>query len=145
VETVRVRLSRARERLRDRLIRRGIGPERVAAVGWVTADPVANLPLAPRSSAGNLLGGAAWVEATVKGARALGAGRAAGAGAVPASVVFSDEGVIRSMAVNRWKTVAILLLATAMTVAGAIVFAAGGPGAQDKGESPKDQPGVSTP
>jgi RNA polymerase sigma factor (sigma-70 family) len=145
VGTVRVRLSRARERLRGRLTRRGFGPERVTAVGWFMSDPGAILLLATASStAGMLLGGAAWVEATVKAARAFSVGREAMAGTVSASVLYFYEEVVRAMMMNWWRTAAVWLLAAGMTVAGAIGFAAGGPSGQDKGATSKNQPGAAT-
>jgi hypothetical protein len=145
VGTVRVRLSRARERLRGRLTRRGFGAERVLAIGGFLPDPGAILPAAAASTAGSLLGGAAWVEATVNAARAVSLGRAAMAGMVSASVLYSYEGVLRIMMMNWWRTVAVWLLAAGTTVGGAVVIAEGGPLAQDSGASSKSQPGGTTP
>jgi hypothetical protein len=46
------------------------------------------------------------------------------------------------MMMKRGRTATVWLLAAGMTVAGAIVFAAGGPNGQDEGASSKVQPGT---
>jgi RNA polymerase sigma factor (sigma-70 family) len=142
VGTVRVRLSRARDRLRDRLTRRGFGPEHVVLPELTAACPDerrtgAKEPVAPSMP----LCGAAWLEATVKSAEAVSLGRAAMSGTVSASVQFLYEGMIKAMLMNRGKMVAIWLLGSGVTVAGAIALAAGAPGTQDKGVSPAGSSG----
>jgi hypothetical protein len=47
---------------------------------------------------------------------------------------------MQTMIMNRWKTAAIWLLGGGVTVTGAIVLAASGPGAQDKGKPRTGQP-----
>ena len=142
VGTVRVRLSRARDRLRARLTRRGFGPARVAPIGWFMPDPGAILPPTMAATTEQFLGSAAWVEATVKAARALSVGREAMSGTVSASVLYFYEGVVRAMIINWWRTAAVWLLAAGMTVAGAIAFAAGGPKGQNECAISKNQPGA---
>jgi RNA polymerase sigma factor (sigma-70 family) len=145
VGTVRVRLSRARQRLRDRLTRRGLGPEPTAAVGWLAPGSGAILPPAAISTTKVLPGGAAWVDATVSAARAVGLGQAAMAGAVSASVLYLYRGAVRTMMMNAWKSAAVWLLAGTMTIAGAIAVAAGGPSGQEKGTVSKAQPAAAAP
>jgi len=140
VGTVRVRLSRARERLRGRLIRRGFGPDRVTAIGWFAPDPGSLAAPITASNTAALLGGTAWVEATVKAARALSMGQMAMAGTVPTSVLYFYEGVVRAMMIDWLKTGAVWLVATGVTVAGAIALAAGGATGQDTGAASKSQP-----
>jgi hypothetical protein len=65
VGTVRVRLARARDRLRDRLTRRGFG-----TAGLARVQALADASAAARPSASALTAG--WVEATVKAHQELG-------------------------------------------------------------------------
>ncbi|MFI5460475.1 MAG: RNA polymerase sigma factor [Isosphaerales bacterium] len=123
VGTVRVRLSRARDRLRDRLTRRGFGPERVTAVGCLV-DGAASAR--PASGAG-----AGWVDATVKASQAYAAGRAAAAGMVPALALALGDEVVRSLAMSQWKLVMFALAALGATSAAAIGLAVGG-GSQER-------------
>ena len=91
--TVRVRLMRARLRLRDRLIRQGLGPAVLAALANGRAD--ASVP-------------ALLVEKTVRAATRFAAGRAAGVSGPVATLV---QGVIRAMLIAKLKTAAALLSA----------------------------------
>jgi RNA polymerase sigma factor (sigma-70 family) len=135
VGTVRVRLSRAREQLQGRLTRRGLGPERVAVVGWfadglgtITASVADWVPVA-----------ATRVEATVRAAQALCTSRAVMAGIVPASVFELYEEGVRAMMINRWMTAAACMVAVAITGVGAIGFAGMGAGGQEKVAAPGNQ------
>jgi RNA polymerase sigma factor (sigma-70 family) len=121
VGTVRVRLSRARDRLRDRLTRRGFGPERVAAAGSLVGGP---------AEAGLMEAqiGKGWVDATVAAAQAYVTGRATAAGVVPA-IMLANE-VLRGLAMSQWKFVMIALTALGTTTAAAVGLAGGG-GRQD--------------
>jgi RNA polymerase sigma factor (sigma-70 family) len=140
VGTVRVRLSRARERLRGRLEHRGLGPERVTAVGWFLPGPDQALPLAAAAAGEPLARGAAWVEATVKAARALSLGRHAMAGTVPAAVLNLYESVVRAMMLNHFVTAGAWLLAAGMIGAGAVGLAADRPGGQNQAARAQPQP-----
>ncbi len=93
--TVRVRLMRARSRLRDRLTRRGLAPAGLAAVAAGRAEAAA-IP-------------APLVDETIKAAVRIAVGRAAGVSAPVAALV---EGVIRAMLIGKLKTVAALLAAS---------------------------------
>ena len=140
VGTVRVRLSRARDRLRDRLARRGFGPEPGVLPNLTAGCPDERRPGTPLSTPTVPLGGLAWLEATVKSAEALSLGRAAMSGTVSTSVLLLYEGMMKAMLMNRGKTAAIWLLGSGVTVAGAIALAAGGTGMQDKPTFLKNKP-----
>jgi RNA polymerase sigma factor (sigma-70 family) len=144
IGTIRVRLSRARDRLRGRLSRRGFGPERLTSISFFTADSHAILLPDTASIAGTLVGGNNWVEATVKAASALSIGRAAFAGTVSSAVLFFYESVIRTMMIDWCRTAAFWLLAAGMTVAGAIAFAASGRNEQGEGATRKRQAEAAT-
>jgi hypothetical protein len=119
VGTVRVRLSRARDRLRDRLTRRGFGTAGIAAVqGLADATAPARLPASGPA--------AAWVEATVKGALAYAAGSATAAGVVPALALALGDEMLRGLAMSQWKFVMIVLMALGTTSAAAWGLAGGG-------------------
>jgi RNA polymerase sigma factor (sigma-70 family) len=139
VGTVRVRLSRARERLQSRLTRRGLGPGPVAAVGWFANGTGGGLPTISTAVADWVPVGASRIEATVGAARALGTSRAGMAGMVPASVFELYEGGVRAMMINRWMTAAAWLLAAGMMGAGVIGFAGVGAGGQEKAAPPGDR------
>ena len=140
VGTVRVRLSRARDRLRGRLARRGFGPEHAELPELTAACPDERRPGAAPAAPNVPYCGAAWLESTVKAADALSLGRAAMSGTVSESVLSLYEGVMNAMLLNRGKAVAVWLLGSGLTAAGAIVWAAGGTGAQDQATLSKRQP-----
>src|SRR5262249_6228995 len=88
--TLKGRLERARELLRARLRRRGLGPAAVALVAaWPAGPAAAGVP-------------AAWLGSTVKAATAVRAGRAA-AGVISSKVATLTEGVLRAMFLTRLK------------------------------------------
>ncbi len=91
--TVRVRLMRARSRLRDRLIRRGLAPAVLAGISSGRAE--AAIP-------------ARLGDTTIKAATRVAAGRAAGVSAPVAALV---EGMIRAMFFAKLKVAAALLSA----------------------------------
>jgi RNA polymerase sigma factor (sigma-70 family) len=102
--TVRVRLMRARSRLRDRLTRRGLAPAGLALAGLSAGRAEASVP-------------APLVEETIKAAVRIAVGRAAGVSAPVAALV---EGVIRAMFLAKLKTAAALL--AALTLASLAMF-----------------------
>lgn len=114
IGTVRVRLSRARDRLRERLTRRGFGPDRVAILA---AGPGLPFSLTPGAVAPS------WVEATVQGALSIASGSTA-AGVVPAVVVTLGQEITRSMLMSAWKPVLFALSAVALTSAGGMLLVA---------------------
>jgi RNA polymerase sigma factor (sigma-70 family) len=131
VGTVRVRLSRARDRLRAGLSRRGIGPGCLTAAGL--ADGLAPPP-APAP--------AGWVEATSCASWALLSGRSVAVGMVPARALALSEGVTRMLAIARWKAAALGVFAVGLTSAGAVVAAGGGPSGQDAPRGAGGPPGA---
>jgi RNA polymerase sigma factor (sigma-70 family) len=144
VGTVRVRLSRARQRLRARLGRRGFAPERIAAVGWFAQGPSGANTTDTAPVAEWALAGTHRVDAIIQAIRALSTSRPALAGTVGASVLELYEGGMRAMLMNQWMTAsAVGLLTAGLTAAGAIGFAAVGLGGQDKAATSKSQPPAS--
>ena len=90
VGTVKVRLSRARQRLRGRLLRRGLAP---ALVGSATAARGACLITTP------------FMDFTVKAAMQVAAGQAA---TVSTSVALLVKGVLRNMFIAKLRTIIAL-------------------------------------
>ena len=107
--TVRVRLFRARARLRDRLERRGFSPGSLAVIAVRRADAMIPAPL---------------VDETVRAAIRLAAGQAAG---LSAPVAALAEGMIRVMFLAKLKFAAVLLAALSCASAWMIATAAGPP------------------
>lgn len=104
--TVRMRLTRARRRLQERLTRRGVSLAAVLAAVAVGANGA--WAAVPRS----LLG------PTVKAAAQVAAGRALTGGSVSAQVITLVEGVNQAMFLNKCKTAILLLLCTALVGTG---------------------------
>ncbi|HEV3165054.1 MAG TPA: RNA polymerase sigma factor [Isosphaeraceae bacterium] len=103
--TIKSRLARGRQRLRERLVRRGLAP----SAGVLSASLAAECASAavPR----NLL------DATVRAAMRYAAGKAATAGTVSASVASLTEGVLKTMFLTKLKT-AVLVVGVVATGAG---------------------------
>jgi RND family efflux transporter MFP subunit len=115
VGTVKSRLSRGRERLRDRLIRRGVAPGMSPlAVAGVFKVPILSVP-------------PALLEATTAAAVRF----AAIGPALRGSVVTLAEGVLRTMTITQWWKVAAVLLVAGATASGVEWLGEGtGPGTQ---------------
>ncbi len=109
VGTVRSRLSRGRDRLRSRLLRRGLAPAAMLPA-VASGDPA-------RAAAAGL------VDQTVKAAARIVAGEAMSAGMVPASVASMIRKALRSMFLNKLKTAAAATLALGILTAGAFALA----------------------
>jgi RNA polymerase sigma factor (sigma-70 family) len=109
--TVRSRLARGRERLREQLTRRGMAPVVVVAGQGPLID----------------LTSVALVQSTVQGALRHVPGQALGsmatAGVVPAAVATLAEKEIRTMLFARWKTLAWALVLLGGGTAGVLAFA----------------------
>jgi RNA polymerase sigma-70 factor (ECF subfamily) len=100
-ETVTTRLVRARERLRRRLVRRGLTLSAGAGAALLTGDALtAAVP-------------AALAETTVRSAAGFATGSGAAAGRVSAQVVALTEGVLQTMWLTKVKITAALVLAVA--------------------------------
>ncbi len=133
VGTVKSRLTRARDRLRDRLTRRGVSP----SAGVIT--------LARPGVMENLLPGA-LVQATASAAVRFGASRTLLGG----SAAILAQGVLTAMTMTRWWKVASLLLVAGATVSGAGLLVskgtiAGAARAQNVGKAEVAGPGADMP
>jgi HlyD family secretion protein len=104
VGTVKTRLSRGRERLRGRLIRRGLAPALIASSLAAPARAAIPAPL---------------VDITVKAAMRVAAFRAAG---VSATVAALAQGVLRAMLIHKLKTIAVLAAASMALIVTSIVL-----------------------
>jgi hypothetical protein len=116
VGTVQSRLARGRERLRSRLIRRGLVPS-VGAFGIVLASEEATAALP-----GSLL------DFTVQAAIRTAAGRVASAGAFPAAVAALTEEVFRAMFLTKLKWTGAALLGAVVVASGVGVYGFQAPG-----------------
>jgi RNA polymerase sigma factor (sigma-70 family) len=108
--TVLSRLARGRERLRRRLVRRGLVLS-VALFAAALADSTAPAALQ-----------AALAESTIKAAVVTAAGQATAAGAVSAHVVALTKGVVRSMLWTKLKIAGVVLIAVTMAGGTAVVL-----------------------
>jgi RNA polymerase sigma factor (sigma-70 family) len=123
--TVRSRLARGRERLRARLVRRGVAPSAAALAAALTSgDAWAALP-------------AKLAAATTQCATLLAQGRV-GAGSVPASILTLTEGVLQAMAMTKLKMAATVLAVGLATTA--LALGQGPPGGG--GRQADGQPGA---
>jgi RNA polymerase sigma factor (sigma-70 family) len=104
--TVKGRLARAREMLRQRLVRRGLALS-AGVLGTLLVEETAPAAVP-----------AALTETALKAARA-GASGAAATGFVSEEVIALAEGVSRAMSVTRLKYVAVVALAVGLLVLGA--------------------------
>lgn len=116
VGTIRVRLSRARDQLRERLARKGLGP---AAVVPASADALEAFFVQQSLSLP-----AGWVDATVVSAQSFlsGSATAKAAAAVSASTLILTQGVLRSMLLNKLTFLAGGILGFGLLAAGGSVI-----------------------
>jgi RNA polymerase sigma factor (sigma-70 family) len=128
--TVLSRLARGRERLRHRLVHRGVTLTGALMVAVLT-DKTATAAVP-----------AALAVDTVKAAVLIAAGQAAG-GAIPATVAALTKGVLRTMLLSKLKVMAAVLVAVTAAAAGTVVWArqtqAEKPAVAVKEEAPKDE------
>ena len=115
VGTVKSRLARGREQLRDRLIRRGLVPADIAQGAAYRAREV-------QAAVPGIL-----AETTVQAAIRFAAVKTTAAGLVSASVATLVEGVLRSMFLTKLKTAAWILLAVGVTWGGLVAGAGARP------------------
>jgi RNA polymerase sigma factor (sigma-70 family) len=127
--TVLSRLARARELLRGRLVRRGLGLSGgVAATLLETTAAPASVP-------------AALLGETIRAVLASTAGNGAAGGGLSASAVTLAEGVIQAMKIAKLKMWAVVVLLIAGTVGGGVgwlAYGAGGAEPPAKAEPPRD-------
>ena len=114
VGTVSIRLSRAREVLRDRLTRRGL------AVPAVWAGAMVRSEIASAAMPTGL------AEATIKAAMNLAAGKVITAGTVPASIAQLIQGEALTMSVTKLTAVAAGVLTAGLVATSVGLLAAGG-------------------
>ncbi len=116
VGTVRSRLARARDRLRERLIGRGVAPG--MATAWETTRGTIAVP-------------PGLAGATVRGALRIGSGKAAMAGVVPAGVFSLMKEVTRTMTITGRiaMTAAVMTAGLVVTGVGLLAQPGQGPGA----------------
>jgi RNA polymerase sigma factor (sigma-70 family) len=124
--TVGTRLARARERLRGRLVRRGVALS-AAGGGLLGEDLIAAAP-------------PALVTATLKAANLTVAGKTAAAAGVSASVAILVEGVLRTMLVNKLKNLVVVVLAFVVLATGASLVASRQVPQEPKKEAEKPAP-----
>ena len=121
VGTVRSRLARGRERLRARLVRRGVVPSAGALTATLARDAAASVP-------------PALVHSTIQAAARFAAIRAATTGAViSAQAVVLCQGVLHTMLWTQLKTVAAVIL-----VAGTVLATGAGVAAVHAGKGQGD-------
>ena len=130
--TVNVRVSRARELLRDRLARRGVAfSTALAGAVLVGEAATAAMPIG-------------LAETTIKAAMQVAAGKSVTAGAVSAAVSQLTQGVLTTMTLSK-VTVAAALVLTAGSVSSGIAFVAMGPAAANRAQDPNAQQEESRP
>jgi zinc protease len=108
VGTVKSRLSRGRERLRARLLRRGVVPAGALA-SFLATEAASALPIE-------------LVNATVRTATQLAAGKTATAGMFSVYVANLVDGVLRSMMISKHSCVAGAIMAATVAIAGVQTF-----------------------
>ena len=113
VGTVKSRLSRGRERLRARLVRRGVAPA-AALTSLLAAQTSSAVPIA-------------LIKTTMQAAAQIIAGRALAASACSARLAYLVKGVIRSMFATNLKIAAGAALAVALTLGGMLTLVSSAP------------------
>ncbi len=106
-KTITTRLTRACQRLRDRLVRRGLALSAAALGVALAAEAEAAAP-------------AALTKSTLEAATLFAAGGASAVGVVPARVVALVKGVLQAMFITRLKTAVVVLL-IGIVLSGAVV------------------------
>jgi RNA polymerase sigma factor (sigma-70 family) len=129
VGTVKSRLSRARHKLRSRLLRRGFSPSVGFLAATLAPEPAGALP-------------ADLVSSTIDAATHLAAGRAVSAGIVSATVAALLNDTLRSMSMSALKLVAVILTASGIvaTSAGVLAFQTPKAAPGDAGAAPQRKP-----
>jgi RNA polymerase sigma factor (sigma-70 family) len=135
IGTVRSRLSRARDRLRTRLSRRGYAP--LAVLLEREAGPLWPAPETPP----------ALIQAMIETVNRTSMGRSITAATVSRSVEFLSKGVLTMMWMSKIKTAAAFVLAATAIGSGAILYAQsrpGAPGDSGAGDAPSARTGTSS-
>jgi zinc protease len=121
VGTVKSRLSRGREQLRSRLVRRGVAPSAGLLASMLAAESAHAVPVE-------------LINLTLGAATKLAAGNAIAAGTFSAGVATLLKGVLRSMFLTKLKFAAGALVTVGLTVAGAYAIVGHGPAGPRPGE-----------
>jgi hypothetical protein len=109
--TVSGRLARARDLLRSRLVRRGIGLSSAALTAFLSQNTASATPV-PASLA----------STTIKSALLVGAGNAVAASVVSTRIYGLIQGVMKAMFLTKLKTTAGILMALALIGLGGTVY-----------------------
>jgi RNA polymerase sigma factor (sigma-70 family) len=109
--TLQSRLARGRERLRGRLLRRGLTPSAALVATLLSAEGL-EAAISP-----------ILLASTIRAAMQFAAGKAAVTGVLTARVATLTQGVLRTMLMQKLRVVLAAIVAAAMTAAGAGVWA----------------------
>ena len=104
--TVKARVARGRDRLRGRLIRRGVTLSSGLLASGLAAESSASILVSPT-----------LIAATTRAALAVAAGRVLSVGLISAPVATLTQGAVRAMIVTKLKAVAVALAATTSVLA----------------------------
>jgi RNA polymerase sigma factor (sigma-70 family) len=134
--TVSIRVSRAKDLLRERLVRRGLAFATIAASSLALPETTAAANAIPLGLA----------ESTVRAAMLVAATKALTAGTVSAAVSQLTAGALRIMTLQKITIATALVLTTASAASGIALFAMGQPAAnpvlrQAAANPQQDQPG----
>jgi RNA polymerase sigma factor (sigma-70 family) len=132
VGTVKSRLARGRDRLRTRLIRRGLAPS-AAVVGSLLGGEHASAALSPTI-----------VDSTARIATGVLAGEASSLGAIPSSVAAITRRILAIMTAGRFLRWAGLVLALAASMA-VVSVAQRAPADPARAKAQRSSPGTATP
>jgi RNA polymerase sigma-70 factor (ECF subfamily) len=128
--TLQSRLARGRERLRHRLIRRGLAPSAVLPDAFLRAEAARSIVPA------------ALANAAARAATASAAGRPAIAGVISAPAALTEE-VLKTMWLHELKMIAGGMMAGAILAAGVVATGAARPVPAAEGPAvPEDDPGI---
>jgi RNA polymerase sigma factor (sigma-70 family) len=111
VGTIESRLTRAREKLRARLTRKGFVVSAGALLVGLSDEAAASVP-------------EKWVNEVVKAAMLVVAGQAV-AGAIPLTTIILMEGVLRAMLLSKAKTLTAVLLVLSLSALACVMLARG--------------------
>jgi RNA polymerase sigma-70 factor (ECF subfamily) len=127
--TILSRLARARQRLRSRLVRRGVAP---------TAGALAALLSQKAASAAVP---AALAEATARAAPLFASGKALAGGAISARAAALTKGELRAMFWTTWKSIAAVVLTLGVAAGAALTYRAPAtePARADRPKQDKDR------
>jgi RNA polymerase sigma factor (sigma-70 family) len=124
--TLQSRLAWARERLRIRLIRRGVAPSAILFAALSSSSPSSAVPIS-------------LLRDTARAARAFG-GWASAADVMPARAAILARGVLHAMFLSKLKIVTVVLLLGLLPLAGTSFWLRQAPAAEPIAAAPEDPP-----